>query len=577
MLIPFRNVLSHRHRRQEDLESVNASRMGSNQPEVQAAVSGPGVKIVPVPTDLIPVRIEPILPAPTPAASNRPLDPPLNNEGGLEPVGMGGVVAPSNVPSTPAAAPIANLNPPGDKNPIMTMMPTATPSPAMMPLANMGTVTRPSYPGQTDHEVFRNEYDDSESPTPAGGGTGQGVLVNEVDTSIVNTQELGQSVAQASNDGVVNTQENEFPLSTAFALEIIGSSQNSFQFSTKFISTNVQFDTPKIVSAVGIIGIGLFIFWYVKRSGRPKRSITIISEKGLPKPQGPPAGKTPPSNLRKTFSTFASTLRGNPVPKNNNTITTRVTTSNNKAPGAPDNNTSGVRFISSNSNSAADTKKLGRARFSSSRRTSNEPVELPDISTCPYAYANHDRHRCQEDDIPIGISPQAQVAANNELEMQPPRGMATFAPRGRQSSLATTRSDSVMIMYVQDWPAAGEDGGGGGGVGDNELPSSSRSNNNDNNNKNHHDNQSSLGQGWERQLQQAQQHQQQAQYEFSPIDEKVGVPPLALYADKRLSYTSTTSSTYSDMEEASSPMTYNTATRISAPRIPYPPQNRSYR
>lgn len=98
-----------------------------------------------------------------------------------------------------------------------------------MPLANIGTVTRPSQPGQTDHEVFRNEYDDSsEQPAPAGGGgTGQGVLVNEVDTSIVNTQELGESVAQASNDGggALNTQQDEFPLSTAFALEIIGSSQ----------------------------------------------------------------------------------------------------------------------------------------------------------------------------------------------------------------------------------------------------------------------------------------------------------------------------------------------------------------
>lgn len=125
-----------------------------------------------------------------------------------------------------------------------------------------------------------------------------------------------------------------------------------------------------------------------------------------------------------------------------------------------------------------------------------------------------------------------------------------------------------MIMYVQDWP--GEAGGGG--------PSSSNNNNNDNinnnNNNNNHDNQSSLG--WERQLQQAQQHHQQAQYEFSPIDEKVGVPPLALYANKHLSWTSTASSTYSEMEEASSPMTYNTATRISAPRIPYPPQDRSY-
>lgn len=99
----------------------------------------------------------------------------------------------------------------------------------------MGTVTRPSQPGQTDNEITRNEYDDSDDveQTPSGGdGDGasqpsQGVLVSEINTPVVNTQELGQDVAQASAQGTPGSQNAQlemFPLSTALALEIIGSS-----------------------------------------------------------------------------------------------------------------------------------------------------------------------------------------------------------------------------------------------------------------------------------------------------------------------------------------------------------------
>lgn len=87
-------------------------------------------------------------------------------------------------------------------------------------LADMGTITRPAQAVQTENEITRNEYDDTDDVDV------DGVLVNEIDTPVVNTQELDR-VAEASGqaNAAVNSQleRQMFPLSTVLALQIIGS------------------------------------------------------------------------------------------------------------------------------------------------------------------------------------------------------------------------------------------------------------------------------------------------------------------------------------------------------------------
>lgn len=87
-------------------------------------------------------------------------------------------------------------------------------------MANMGTFTRPTLPLQTENGITRTEYDDADDMAlPV-----DGVLVSEINTPVINNQEIGQ-VAQASEQGntAASAQMDMFPLSTALALEIIGS------------------------------------------------------------------------------------------------------------------------------------------------------------------------------------------------------------------------------------------------------------------------------------------------------------------------------------------------------------------
>lgn len=94
----------------------------------------------------------------------------------------------------------------------------------MANVGTMGTLTRPSQAGQTDTEILRNEYDDSEDMDPSS----DRVLVNEIDVPVENSQELVQNVAQATSQGndtqnaQLDTSNQAFPLSTALAVEIIG-------------------------------------------------------------------------------------------------------------------------------------------------------------------------------------------------------------------------------------------------------------------------------------------------------------------------------------------------------------------
>lgn len=227
---------------------------------------------------------------------------------------------------------------------------------------------------------------------------------------------------------------------------------------------------------------------------------------------------------------------------------------------------------------SADKKKTSWAAIS--RPASNEPVELPDISTCPNAYANNPQadagSKSAQEEIRIGIRP----VETGEMSSDPTQ------THGREPS----RSSSVMIMYVKSWlPGASPSSDGRYSVRsssalrkgstqsiasrDEVSPYESRLASSNNN----------YAQAW--QQQQQQQHQQQHQHhqqqqqqqqplEFSPIDENLGVPPLTLYTDKeiRLSWASTASSDYSVLDDVSE-MT-NTTTRKSAPRIPISPEDR---
>lgn len=489
--------------------------MGSSPPKAAAsAVSGPGVKIVPVPTELIPklpIHATMLPPAPA-AASNRPL---------------AASVSPPPVAATPAAPPpvVNNIALAGnnkDEMPAMTTM--------VMP---METVV----PG-------RNGDNDQETVVVTGGGGDDVVLVDDIDAPVV-----GEAVAQSANEGG-GMQKQQFSLATRVTLEIIGSS--CAQKSPEFMPYKLTQPTTKIVGvAVGVLGIGLLV-WYVKRSRRRNRPATTRpSEKGvrnvpprggLGPPAAAPASNKPPrqSDLRKTFSSVAATFKG-AVP------------------------TGSITADSTRSNGAGSSSRFTRfsARRSSRWRSSNEPAELPDISTCPYAYADR-AGVYREDDIPIGIQQApTQVGFSLEdetLQQAPPPALAPA--RGRQSFQATS-STSVMIMYVQDWMP------GGGGGGDSISSGSSSINNNYNNNENGSD----AGLGWE---QQREQQQRQTQYaDFSPMNETIDVPPLAWYGDKRSSMASTVSSAYTDFvpdeDDATMMGGYNgTATRISAPRIPYP-------
>lgn len=319
---------------------------------------------------------------------------------------------------------------------------------------------------------------------------------------------------------------------------------------------------------MGVISIGLFIFWYVKRSRRRRRSKTVSSEKGVYPPQDPPK---PQSEFRKTISSLASTLKGSPSPVDRSS----------RGPGAD-----GLGTMDKKSRLPSWSHRF-------SRRTSAEPVELPDISTCPYAYTNHppparaDSMPCEEE-IPIGISASSTIVGS----------APSMVSHNREGSQAT-RSSSVMIMYVKSWLPGGA--GDGGGVDDSAL---NNYNYNNNNNRRSSIRASStfrkgsfssavqsvsastyevkqdntLGNSqpaWQQRLQQQEEQEQEQeqnyQHEFSPIDEKAGVLPRPLYDDKRFSWASTSSSTYSDMEELSA-MTNNTATRQSAARIPHPPR-----
>lgn len=239
--------------------------VASNQPSTPSNNendAGPEMGVANVPTNspASMMRI-PASAVPTaPVASNQPATP-LTNGDDLDGPEMGALVnVPTNVPAAAAsslmrvlaspipAAPASSNQPASPANneqsePDMMMTMANLPAETTPPptntymMADVGTVSRPSQPVQTDNEITRNEYDDSvdveQAPSDGGddGGSeesqpGQGVLVSEINTPVVNTQELGQEVAQASGQGTTgseNPQLDMFPLSTALALEIIGS------------------------------------------------------------------------------------------------------------------------------------------------------------------------------------------------------------------------------------------------------------------------------------------------------------------------------------------------------------------
>lgn len=240
---------------------------------------------------------------------------------------------------------------------------------------------------------------------------------------------------------------------------------------------------------------------------------------------------------------------------------------------------------------STERKKFSWAGAFAPKRTTIEPVELPDISTCPYAYANEpppEAHRKSEGsvcngEIPIGISPINAADATSD----------PFSPslHSRKASEATqtTRSSSVMIMYVKSW-----------------LPGSlapEHNNDDDNDHRagsvrassvfNGRGPDPSIGQqsrppypydmtansstssvyAWQQRMQQQkQQQEQQEQRGYYQTDDRSAIAPLALYADRKFSYASNASSAYEDMLDEPSSMS-NTATRISAARIPNPPRN----
>lgn len=295
---------------------------------------------------------------------------------------------------------------------------------------------------------------------------------------------------------------------------------------------------------MGIIAVSIFVFWYTKRIRRRRRSQhRNLSEKDAKSPQEP---TIPQFGYRMTISSFTSSLKRH-----------------------HEENRSSRGSVMLNANK----KKSSWAVFS--KRTSNEPVELPDISTCPYAYTNEPHvgagGQSPQEEIPIGISPVGTCEMSSE---------SCVPHRGRPS-----RSSSVMIMYVKSWlPGASSSNNGRTSVpASSALRKGSTSSTTqraaastyESRPENNYYNQTSAYEQHRRQYPQGQQQQEQYPHQdFSPVAETSPIAPARLYDDRKMSWASTASSMYSDMDDIS-PMT-NTTSRKSAPRIPNPP-NAHYR